>query len=51
MTRVHVICEGQTEETFINEILAPSLATKGVFLLPSLIGKWTSPSLVDRFSA
>lgn len=39
MIRVHVICEGQTEETFVNELLAPVFMPKGVFLLPSLVGK------------
>lgn len=39
MIRVHVICEGQTEETFVNELLAPVFQQKGISLLPSLIGK------------
>lgn len=39
MIRVHVICEGQTEEMFVNELLAPSVASKQVLLVPSLIGK------------
>ncbi len=39
MTRVHVICEGQTEETFVTEILAPEFTNKGIYLFPSLIGK------------
>jgi hypothetical protein len=39
MIRVHVICEGQTEEMFVNEVLSRPLAPKGVFLFPSLIGK------------
>lgn len=39
MIRVHVICEGQTEEMFIKEILYDSLYAKGIFLYPSLIGK------------
>lgn len=39
MTRVHVICEGQTEETFINKVLAPYFEPKGIYLYPSLIGK------------
>jgi len=39
MIRIHVICEGQTEEMFINEILSDFFNPKGIYLLPSLIGK------------
>ena len=39
MIRVHVICEGQTEEMFVNEILAEALRAKGIELYPSLVGK------------
>jgi hypothetical protein len=39
MKRVHVICEGQTEETFVAEVLAPALMQQQIYLLPSLIGK------------
>ena len=39
MIRVHVICEGQTEELFINEVLGPELVRKQIALVPSLIGK------------
>jgi hypothetical protein len=39
MTRVHVICEGQTEEEFIRHILEPVLLDRQVFLQPSCIGK------------
>ena len=39
MIRVHVICEGQTEEMFVNELLQPVFFTKGVHLIPSLVGK------------
>jgi hypothetical protein len=38
MIRVHVICEGQTEEMFVNEVLGKSLLAKGIYLYPSLIG-------------
>jgi hypothetical protein len=38
MTRVHVICEGQTEETFIRELLNPYFNSRGIYLYPSLIG-------------
>ena len=36
MTRVHVLVEGQTEETFIRNLLAPHLASRGVYLTPVL---------------
>lgn len=39
MIRVHVICEGQTEEEFIRHLLGPALLEKQVSLLPSCIGK------------
>ncbi len=38
MTRVHVLCEGQTEETFTRRVLAPDLAPRGVYLYPQLFG-------------
>jgi hypothetical protein len=38
VTRVHVVVEGQTEESFINEILAPILWPHRVYLTPRLIG-------------
>lgn len=37
MTEVVVICEGQTEETFVKRVLAEPLATNNVFLTPRLI--------------
>lgn len=39
MIRVHVICEGQTEELFIQELLQPHFSAKGIYLMPALIGK------------
>ncbi|MDA0812435.1 MAG: DUF4276 family protein [Verrucomicrobia bacterium] len=39
MTRVHIICEGQTEETFVNEMLAPHLARLEVYPTASLVGR------------
>lgn len=39
MIRVHIICEGQTEEAFVNELLAEPFLQKGIILLPALIGK------------
>ncbi len=39
MIRVHVICEGQTEEMFVHQILARELASMGIILTPSIIGK------------
>ena len=39
MTRIHVICEGQTEETFVNEVLIDALRPKGIELIPALLGK------------
>lgn len=39
MIRVHVICEGQTEEMFVNEVLSELFRAKGIELYPSLVGK------------
>lgn len=38
MIRVHVICEGQTEETFIRDVISPILANQNVFVTARLIG-------------
>lgn len=39
MTRLAVICEGQTEEGFVKECLAPHLADHSVYATPRLLGK------------
>jgi hypothetical protein len=39
MIRVHVICEGQTEEMFVNELLRSPFAHRNIDLRPSKIGK------------
>ena len=39
MLRAHVICEGLTEETFVNELLLPRFKYHNLFLLPSQIGQ------------
>ena len=39
MKRVHIICEGQTEEMFVKELLYPPFISKGLCLIPVLIGK------------
>lgn len=39
MIRIHVICEGQTEEMFINDVLSEQFIPLGIYLYPSLIGK------------
>src|SRR5690625_4898640 len=39
MVRVHVICEGQTEEMFVKELLQPEFSPKGIYLNPMLVGK------------
>ena len=37
MTNVIVVCEGQTEEVFVNQVLYPSLSPRDVFVQPRLI--------------
>ena len=39
MKRIHIVCEGQTEEMFVKELLYPSFLSKGLRLIPVLIGK------------
>ena len=39
MTRVHIICEGQTEAVFVRELLQPCFSPRGLFLYPAIIGK------------
>jgi len=39
MTRIHIICEGQIEETFVKELLKPHFEKSGIYVSPSLIGK------------
>lgn len=36
---VYIIVEGQTEQTFVREVLAPEMGHMGIFLHPVLIGK------------
>lgn len=38
MSRVYVVVEGQTEESFVNGILAPALWPDQVFVMPILLG-------------
>ena len=38
MKRIHVICEGQTEEAFVKEVLGKALETSGLYISPALIG-------------
>ena len=39
MIRVHVICEGPTEEDFVRQVLFEPFATRSIQLLPSCIGR------------
>ena len=39
MIRVHVICEGPTEEDFVRQVLLPPFIGWGIQLLPSCIGR------------
>lgn len=36
---IYIVVEGQTEQTFVRDVLAPSMVHKGIFLYPALIGK------------
>lgn len=39
MIRLHVICEGQTEQMFVNSVLSPVLQLRSISLTSSRIGK------------
>ena len=39
MSRVRELVEGRTEQTFVRDVLAPSLATHNVFVSPTMTGK------------
>ncbi|MDR1063688.1 MAG: DUF4276 family protein [Azoarcus sp.] len=39
MIRVHIVCEGQTEEMFVSWVLADAFRVQGIYLVPSLLGK------------
>lgn len=39
MNRVIAVVEGQTEQTFIRDVLAPHLALEGIFITARLVGK------------
>jgi Domain of unknown function (DUF4276) len=39
VSRVYVVVEGQTEESFIKNVLAPALSSRQVWLTPILLGK------------
>lgn len=39
MSRVHIICEGHTEEMFVNELLVPHMATQGIIISPAKMGR------------
>jgi hypothetical protein len=41
MTRVHIFCEGQTEETFVREVLQDHFNRRGVYLTAMLRGGTT----------
>lgn len=41
MRRIYLLVEGQTEETFVRELLQPHYACKGLFLTPIIVS--TSP--------
>jgi hypothetical protein len=38
VTRIHVVVEGPTEESFVNSVLAPSLWARQVYLKPIIVG-------------
>lgn len=39
MTRIHIVCEGWTEQTFINSLMVEPFANRGIYLFPQRIGR------------
>lgn len=37
--QIYIVVEGQTEQTFVRDVLAPAIAPKGIYLSATLIGK------------
>ena len=37
MTETIIVCEGQTEEAFVNKMLRPALSTQDIFIQPRLV--------------
>ena len=50
MNRVLVLVEGDTELSFVDDILRPELETKGVFLSSTLFRKNTKGVLVIKIA-
>ena len=48
MVRVYIICEGQTEETFVRELLMPHFSPRKIFLNAILIGNTGGNVTFDR---
>lgn len=44
MKNVYVLCEGQTEETFINEVLCPYLLNRDVLTIPIICSTKRTPT-------
>lgn len=40
MSNIYLVVEGQTEQTFVRDILAPYMAISGVYLHPAVIGRF-----------
>jgi hypothetical protein len=49
MSRVYVLVEGQTEQAFIRDILAPTLSPHGIYLSPVLVGEPGHKGGIRRF--
>ena len=37
MKRLNIVVEGQTEQSFVNEVLAPYLRSKGILLITPIL--------------
>ena len=37
MKRVYILCEGQTEEKFVNSVLAPYFTPQDIYVIPVIL--------------
>jgi hypothetical protein len=51
MSRVHVLAEGQTEQAFVRELLAPRLGEVGVFITASVVVEASPATAVALWEA
>lgn len=49
MTRVHIFCEGQTEETFVGEVLGSHFEGLNIFIKPIVLGNGSQKGGISTY--